>query len=58
MHKNIHDCIFRWAKKKKVGKNRFVEKEREKQTKNLIVQLQHKYTKNKCKATKPFEPQH
>lgn len=54
-----HKYIYSDVQKIKVGKKTGLWKKKEKnKPKTLIVQLQHKYTKNKCIATKPFEPQH
>lgn len=53
MHKNIYSDVQKNKGWQKTG----LWKKKNK-PKTLIVQLQHKYTKNKCIATKPFEPQH
>lgn len=51
MHKNIY-------LKKRLAKTGLWKKKEKNKPKTLIVQLQHKYTKNKGIATKPFESQH
>lgn len=55
MHKNIYSDV---QKNKGWQKTGLWKKKEKNKPKTLIEQLQHKYTKNKGIATKPFEPQH